>query len=155
MARAQTPVLPGELVGPVYLLAHGRNVVPSPVVVLEDDGVTLELSGATSIDARGIVHVAFGDTPDVPLGRLELLLPAGPHSLLGVSTSLCRGRTILVKRRTTRRVGGRRVHGTVRVRKRVAATLPLGSELVGHNGAVVHRTAGIAVRGCTARQLAS
>jgi hypothetical protein len=155
IARARTPVLPGELVGPVYLVAHGRNVVPSPVVVLEDDGVMLELSGATSIDARGIAHVAFADTPDVPLGRLELLLPAGPHSLLGVNTSLCKGRTIVVKRRTTRKVSGRSVRRTVRVRERVAATLPLASELVGHNGAVINRIAGIAVKGCTARQLAS
>jgi hypothetical protein len=155
IARAQTPVLPGELVGPVYLVAHGRNVVPSPVVLLEDDGVMLELSGATSIDVRGLAHVTFGDTPDVPLGRLELLLPAGPHSLLGANTTLCKGRTIVVKRRTTTRVSGRSVRRTVRVRERVAATLPMASELSGHNGAVIHRTTGVAVRGCSARQLAS
>jgi hypothetical protein len=151
IARAQTPVLPGELAGPVYLVSHGRDVLPSPVVVLQSDGVTLELSGSTTIDKAGIGSVAFNATPDVPLGSLELFLPAGPHSLLGANTSLCTpGNAVTVKRSITQRVRGRTVRRTVRVRERRPASLPMPTELVAHNGAIIHQTTKVEVTGCGA-----
>jgi hypothetical protein len=156
VARAQTPVLPGELAGPVYLVSHGRDVLPSPVVVLQGDGVRLDLLGPTTIAKTSIGSVAFNATPDVPLARLELFLPAGPHSLLAANTSLCApGKVLTVKRRVTQRVRGRALRRTVKVRERLAATLPLRSELAAHNGAVVHQTTQITVIGCAASQLAT
>jgi hypothetical protein len=153
IARAQTPVLPDELVGPVYLVSHGRNVLPSPVVVLQGDGVTLKLSGSTTIDKTGIASVAFNATPDVQLGSLQLFLPAGPHSLLAANTSLCTpGKAVTVKRSITQRVHGRTVHRTINVHERPAATLPMGAELAAHNGKVVHQTTQITVTGCAAGQ---
>jgi hypothetical protein len=149
IAQARTPVLSGKLAGPVYLVSHGRNVLPSPVVVLQSEGVTLELSGSTTIDKANIESVVFDETPDVPLSSLELFLPEGPHSLLGASTSLCTPSKLLtVKRHITQRVHGRTVSHTVKRRERLSATLPLRSELTAHNGAVVRQTTQIAVTGC-------
>lgn len=144
-------MLSGELAGPVYLVSHGRNVLPSPVVVLQDGGVTLELPGSTTIDKAGIGSVTFNSTPDVPLGSLELFLPAGPHSLLGANTSLCTpGKAVTVKRSITQRVRGRTVPRTVKVREHLPASVPMGTELVAHNGAVIHETTKITVTGCAA-----
>jgi hypothetical protein len=168
-ARARTSVLPGELDGPVYLLSHGHDVLPSPVVVLQGDGVALELSGSTTIDRKGIGSVAFDATPDVPLGSLELLLTAGPHSLLGANATLCAARKTL-KAKRAQRVRGHAVRGhavrghavrgralrrvvnprAVKVSERSPDTLLLRSELGAHNGAVVHQTARITVTGCAA-----
>jgi hypothetical protein len=155
VARAHTAVLPGELAGPVYLVSHGRDVLPSPVVVLQGDGVKLDLLGSTTIDKAGIASITFNAAPDVPLGSLELFLPAGPHSLLGANSSLCApGKVQTVKRSIIRRIRGRAVRRTVKVRERLAATLPLRSELAAHNGAVTHQTAHITVTGCSSSQLA-
>jgi hypothetical protein len=156
VARAQTLVLPGELAGPVYLVSHGRDVLPSPVVVLQGDGVRLDLLGSTTIAKTGAGSVAFNATPDVPLSQLELFLPAGPHSLLAANTSLCTpGKARTVTRRVTQRIHGRAVRHTVKIRERLPATLPLRSELAAHNGVVAHQTAQITVAGCVASQLAT
>lgn len=155
IARTRTPVLPGELDGPVYLVSHGYNVLPSPVVVLQGDGVTLHLSGSTTIEKSGASSVAFNATPDIPLNSLELYLPPGPHSLLGANTSLCTpGKIRTVKRSITQRIHGKTVRHTVKLRERLPATLPLRSELVAHNGAIVHHTAQVTVAGCVSNQLA-
>ncbi len=147
IARAWTPMLSSELTGPVYLVSHGPNVFPSPVVVLQGEGVTLDLSGSTTV--RGSASsVTFNTIPDIPVQSMEIYLPQGPHSLLATNTKLCAlGRVMTVTHTLTQRVAGHTVTRKVRVRERVA-TLPMPTSLVAQNGLVVHRAAKIAVVGC-------
>ncbi len=70
IARAHTPILPAELEGPVYLVSYGPKLLPSPVVVLQGDGVALDLSGSTMIEKSGTSSVSFSGTPDMPLSNL-------------------------------------------------------------------------------------
>jgi hypothetical protein len=151
MASAQTPVLPGQLTGPVYFVSHGHQAFPSPIVVLQGDGVKLNLLGSTVINKAGIVSVAFNTIPDVPIDSLELYLPQGPHSLLSANTSLCAlSKTVTIKREITRRTGGHTVRRTVKVRERLPASLPMPTELVAQNGAVIDQNTKINVSGCAA-----
>jgi hypothetical protein len=151
IARARTPVLPVELTGPVYFVAHGRNAFPSPIVVLQGDGVRLNLLGSTVIDKTGIASVAFNTTPDVQIASLELYLPQGPHSVLSTNTNLCAlTKTVTVKHNITQQAHGRTVRRTVKMRKRVPASLLMPTEFVAQNGAVIHQNTKIEVRGCAA-----
>jgi hypothetical protein len=148
VAKAQSPVLASPLTGPVYIVAHRRDALPSPVVVLQAEGVELDLSGATTIDKAGVAHVVFNAIPDVPIDDLELSLPQGPHSLLGASSSLCRSATASVSRRPRKPVEHRPVKAT---RQPQPATLAMPTELVAQNGTIVHRTTKIQVTGCRGR----
>ncbi len=150
-ASAQTPVLAGRLSGPVYFIAHGREAFPSPVVVLQGDGVVLELGGATTIENAGRASVAFDAIPDVPMESLQLTLPQGTHSLLSANTNLCaQSTTATVERKVVHREHGRTTHTTVRTQERVPASMSMPVELVAHNGAVVHLAGLVRVSGCTA-----
>ncbi len=150
-ARAQAPMLPGELTGPVYLIAYGHRAFPSPLVVLEGEGVRLDLTGSTVITASGASSVAFEAIPDIPIDSFELHLPQGPHSMLGATSSLCTpSRTVVVPHEITQHVHGRAVHRSIRERKHVAANLVMPSELLAQNGAIVDRDTKIEVSGCAA-----
>lgn len=128
VARARSPLLPGLLAGPVYFVAHGPRAFPAPTVVLQGDGVRLDLSGAVAVERSGATSIAFPSLPDIPLASVELYLPRGPHSALTVAPDVC--------------AAARRRHGSLR--------LPV--ELAGHNGRVLHRRARISVLGCNARR---
>jgi hypothetical protein len=148
-ARAQTPILPGELTGPVYLVAHGRHAFPSPLVVLQGEGVRLDLTGSTVLEDSGASSIAFETIPDIPIDSFELSLPQGPHSVLAAATSLCTlSKTASVRHEITRHDHGRTVRRTIRERKRVPANLRMPSELVAQNGAVVDLDTRIEVSGC-------
>ncbi len=150
-AQTQTPMLSGELAGPVYLLAYGRQAFPSPLVVLEGDGVRLDLSGSTTVAGDGASSIAFDAIPDMPIDSFELRLPQGEHSVLGATTSLCKlSKTITVKRRVTRHARGRTVLRTTKERKPVPANLRMPSELVAQNGAISRQNTKIEVSGCAA-----
>jgi hypothetical protein len=125
LARAGTPLLSRPLLGPVYLVAHGRGAFPAPIVVLQGQGLRLDLVGATSLERGGRTAIAFDALPDLPLHSVELYLPRGPHSALAAAGDLC-----------------------PRSRRRARATLPMPVELAAHNGLVLHRTVRVAVRGC-------
>jgi hypothetical protein len=119
VARASTPLLSGALLGPVYMVAHGRGSLPAPTVVLEGrQGLRLDLTGATSLERGGKTAIAFSALPDMPLRSVELYLPQGPHSALAATAHPC------------------------------ASALSLPVELGAQNGTVVHRTVRIAVLGC-------
>jgi hypothetical protein len=147
IAKAQTPILLRALMGPVYLVSCGPNVFPSPVVVLQGQGITLDLAGSTRVRGGGL-SVTFNTIPDIPVRGMEIYLPQGPHSLLSANTNLCAlAKLVTVTHTVTHHVGGRTLTGRVRVRERVAS-LPMPTSLAAQNGLVVHKAARIAVRGC-------
>ena len=91
IAKAQTPVLPVPLTGPAYLVSHAGESFPNLVVVLQGDGVRVDLTGQTFI-AHGVTSSDFATVPDVPVSSFELYLPTGRYSLLTAFGSLCKSR---------------------------------------------------------------
>jgi hypothetical protein len=123
MVKARTPVLSVALSGPVYLVSHGGAAFPDVVMVLEGDGVRIDLIG--SIDIKGsITSSTLASVPDAPISSFELSLPEGSHSALTATLpakakgSLC---------------------GT---------SLVMPTTLVGQNGAQIKQNTKIAVTGC-------
>jgi hypothetical protein len=88
-AKAVTPVLPVPLIGPAYFVSHGGAKFPELVIVLQGDGVTLQLDGETFISSKSITSSTFPAVPDVPVTRFDLMLPTGPHSVLGGNGNFC------------------------------------------------------------------
>jgi hypothetical protein len=81
VAHGHTPVLPVELAGPAYLVSHGGAAFPDVVLVIEGEGVRVDLRGSVNIK-RGITSSTFATVPDVPITSFDLTLPTGPHSAL-------------------------------------------------------------------------
>jgi hypothetical protein len=100
IVKAVTPVLNEPLIGPAYLVSHGGAAFPDLVVILQGQGVRLDLVGATSIK-KGITTSSFTSIPDAPITSFELKLPEGPHSALTTNLpgkakgSLCRTKLIM------------------------------------------------------------
>jgi hypothetical protein len=88
IARASTPVLPVQLSGPVYFVSHGGAEFPDLRIVLQGDGVRVDLVAATVIH-KGITSSIFRFVPDVPVSSFELYLPEGPYSALAAYGDLC------------------------------------------------------------------
>ncbi|MEA2315131.1 MAG: hypothetical protein QOI03_1823 [Solirubrobacteraceae bacterium] len=88
VASAVTPVLPGTLSGPAYLVSHGGAAFPDLDLVLEDGLVRVVLVGNTNI-AKGLTTSSFASIPDVPVSSFQLTLPMGPHSALAAYGDLC------------------------------------------------------------------
>lgn len=120
VVRAHTPLLPVGLSGPVYFVSHGGERFPDLVIVLQGDGVRVDLTGTTFISAKSITSTTFKTVPDVPVGSFELYLPEGKFSALGANAKLCT----------------------------VKGGLKMPTEFVAQNGAVLKRTTKIAVSGC-------
>ena len=93
-AKAITPILPVPLEGPVYFVSNGGEAFPNLVVVLQGDGVTIDLVGNTSIKA-GITSTTFKTVPDQPVASFELTLPEGSYSALAANGNLCAGKLAL------------------------------------------------------------
>lgn len=87
-ATVTTPVLPGALTGPAYLVAAGGASFPNLELLLEGDGVQVILVGNTSIRA-GVTTSTFATIPDVPVSSFALSLPAGPYSALAGYGNFC------------------------------------------------------------------
>ncbi len=123
IATARTPVLASPASGPAYLVSHGGAAFPDLVIILQDEGVTLDLVGSINIK-KGVTSSAFNSVPDVPISSFELSLPEGPHSgLAAVLPAKARGSLC----------------GT---------SLVMPTTLTGQNGAVVKQSTKIAVTGC-------
>jgi hypothetical protein len=88
-ARTSTPILPVELTGPVYFVSHGGEAFPSLIVVLQGDGVRVDLTASTFISKKGITSSTFRTIPDVPVSSFEIYLPEGKDSALAANGNLC------------------------------------------------------------------
>jgi hypothetical protein len=122
VVRARTPLLPVGLAGPVYFVSHGGEAFPSLIVVMQGDGVRVDLTGTTFISKAGITSSTFKTVPDVPVNTFELYLPQGKYSALAANGNLCKS----------------------------AGKLKMPTEFVGQNGAVLKQTIQIRVTGCKA-----
>ena len=150
IARASTPVLPVGLQGPVYFVSHGGEAFPSLIVVLQGDGVRVDLVGTTFISKTGITSSTFKTVPDVPVSSFEIYLPEGPDSALAALGNLCHlTSTSTVERKVTRMVHGRIVHRTFTTHVTKSATLTMPTEFIAQNGAVIKQDTEVAVTGCT------
>ncbi len=101
-AIVHTPLLPVALAGPLYFVSNGGASFPEAVMVLQGDGVTIELHGQTSINNRThITSAAFSETPDVPFESIEVTLPQGRYSEFGANLpasargSFCRQKLLM------------------------------------------------------------
>jgi hypothetical protein len=88
-AKVVSAVLPVPLTGPAYFVSHGSEAFPSLIVVLQGDGVTIDLVGATLIK-KGITSTTFKAAPDAPFSSFELSLPEGAFSALAAHGNLCK-----------------------------------------------------------------
>lgn len=123
VVRTSTPLLPVELAGPVYFVSHGGEQFPSLIVVLQGDGVRVDLTGTTFINEKtGITSSTFKTVPDVPVNSFELYLPEGKYSALAATANLCKS----------------------------VSKLKMPTEFVAQNGAVIHESTQIGVTGCSA-----
>jgi len=90
-ATVATPVLNEAMRGPAILVSHGGRAFPDMVLVLQAEGVRIDLTGALFVDQKNITSTTFRTIPDVPIRRLDLVLPEGKSSVLAASASLCAG----------------------------------------------------------------
>jgi uncharacterized repeat protein (TIGR01451 family) len=123
IARAKTPLLPVGLAGPAYFVSHGGEAFPDLVIVLEGDGVRVDLTGTTFI-SNGITSSTFKTVPDVPVGTFELYLPEGKYSALAANGDLCKSE----------------------------GKLKMPTEFKAQNGATLKQSTQIQVSGCAARK---
>lgn len=150
IVRSTTPVLPVPLTGPAYFVSHGGEAFPSLIIVLEGDGIRVDLTGTTFINEKTrITSSTFKTVPDVPVSSFELYLPQGPNSALAANTNLCTAAntSILVKQKIVSRVHGHPVTRTITKRvNRPGLVMP--TEFVAQNGAVFKQNTRITVTQC-------
>jgi hypothetical protein len=119
-----TQVLPVPLEGPAYFVSNGGEAFPNLIMVLQGDGVTVDLVGDTFINKAGITSSTFKTVPDVPFSTFELTLPQGPSSAL----------TTNVPAKASYSLCGQKL------------TMP--TEFVAQNGAVLKQDTKVGVTGC-------
>jgi uncharacterized repeat protein (TIGR01451 family) len=126
-ATVITPVLNQPLAGPAYLVSHGTSAPPGLELVLQGEGVTVDVVEQTSIE-QGVASGVFRSLPDAPFSTFDLVLDEGPHSLLAAN--------LPTKARGS--MCGQRL------------AMPIA--ITAQNGAVVKHTTEIAVSGCPKRR---
>jgi hypothetical protein len=91
-ATVTSPTTRSPLSGPIDLVSHGPDSPPSLLVLLQSEGIEVKLEGTLAVSAKDVVSATFDGLPDIPISSLDLRLPRGPNSLLGATSSLCKGR---------------------------------------------------------------
>jgi hypothetical protein len=122
-ATATTPVLSSPVTGPAYLVSHGGAAFPDLVLILQGEGVTLELIGSINIKKQ-VTSSAFNAIPDAPISSFELKLPEGSHS----------GLAAVVPAKAKGNLCGQ--------------SLTMPTTITGQNGAQIKQNTKIAVTGC-------
>jgi hypothetical protein len=89
--RANTPLLPSKMSGPVYFVAVGGAQFPDLDLVLNANGVRVVVVGETKI-TKGITTTHFSMTPDAYVSSITVNLPTGRLSALAGFGNLCRHR---------------------------------------------------------------
>jgi hypothetical protein len=118
-ATVHTPILPQPLSGPAIFVSHGGEAFPSLTMVLQGDGVTIDLVGTTFISKAGITSTTFKTVPDTPFSTFELKLPQGKYSALAANGNLC------------------------------TSKLAMPTEFLAQNGAKINESTAISVSGCS------
>ncbi len=121
-AVVRTSIFANPLQGIAYLVSHGSKALPSLVVVLRGEGVTLDLEASTEVH-KGTLTTIFA-VPDVPITTFELNLPEGPSPLFGRNLPA-------------------RAHGSF-----CSSKLTLPTTIVAQNGDRLTRRTKLAVSGC-------
>ncbi|HET7121676.1 MAG TPA: hypothetical protein VFI17_10590 [Solirubrobacterales bacterium] len=85
-ARAKSPLLDGELSGPVYMVSSDHEL-PDLLADLQGQ-VNIRLRGVIS-STKGRMKTVFATVPDVPVSRFELNMKGGKKGLLVNSRNLC------------------------------------------------------------------
>jgi hypothetical protein len=128
-AIARTPILNNPLTGPAYFVSRGNEAFPQLIMVLQGEGIVIDLVGDTFISKAGITSSTFAHVPDAPVSSFELTLPEGKFSALAANENLCA----------------------------VKGGLKMPTEFIAQNGVVIHESTPISVSGCpkakTAAQL--
>ena len=130
-ATVTTPVLPGSLSGPAYLVSHGGEAFPDLELLLEGDhGVRVILVGKTDI-RDGITTSDFATLPDVPISSFRLSLPTGRFSALTAYGSLCPRGGLLMPTTITAQ-SGRVLRQSTRISVTACGVRVLSHRLRGH-----------------------
>ena len=95
VVKASTPILASSLSGPVYFVSHGGEAFPSLIMVLQGEGVRVDLVGSTFISKAGVTSTTLKTVPDVPVHSFELYLPEGPTSALTTDGVLCKSSPVM------------------------------------------------------------
>lgn len=148
-ASAHTPALPVPLTGPAIFVSHGGAAYPDLDLVLKGDGVTIIQTGHTKIH-KGRTTSTFQAIPDVPVSRIDLTLPAGPHSALGANGNLCT-RTITNHKQIRIRRHKHWTHKTITTHHTIARKLQMPTTITAQNGKTIKHNTTITVTGCHKR----
>ncbi len=79
-ATVHTPLLRAPLVGPIYLVSYGNAKFPNAVLVLQGEGITVKLTGESSVSSASVLTLTVPSIPDQPFSTFEATLPKGPFS---------------------------------------------------------------------------
>jgi hypothetical protein len=135
-ATAITPVLPGQMTGPAYLVSYGGEAFPQVDLVLEDEGVRVIVVGQTKI-TKGITTTNFAATPDVPVSSITVNLPLASNSALAANGNLCAPTLVMPTIITGQ-------NGSVFKQNTVISPTGCGVQIIGHK--VVGNTAYLTVK---------
>jgi hypothetical protein len=119
-----TPVLGVPLQGPAYLVSYGGEKLPQMVMVLQGEGVRIDVTGSIHISKAGITSVTLKTVPDAPFTSFELKTPKGPYSIL----------TSFVPAKDEFNLCGQ--------------SLVMPTTITAQNGAVVKQNTKVAITGC-------
>jgi hypothetical protein len=118
-AQVKTGLLAVPLRGPAYFVSDGKAAAPKLAMLLQGQGVVLELEGSMTVAKGGSSAITFKGIPDAAISSLDVSLPSGKNSALGsnklskATGRLC-GKKLILR---TAAIGqnGRRLKRSIRV----------------------------------------